>query len=145
MKRTYITSAIIGAAALGTAFAAAAGQSYRADYPAMVQLQQNAQAEYQNKMREWSVGLSVDLPGAPPLASAARSAPVTAGVSVQTTEQSCPTTNYQSMRHLQLAKETEHQRRMREWATGLGIALPGAISTPDMLASRTSIAHNCIR
>lgn len=144
MKRTYIISAIIGAAALGTAFTVAAGQSYRADYPAMVQLQQNAQAEYQNKMREWSVGLSVDLSGAPPLASASHSAPVTAGASVQT-EQSCRTADYQSMRHLRRDKETEHQRRMREWATGLGIDLPGAGTAPDMLVFGTSIAHNCIR
>lgn len=144
MKRIYIISVIIGAAAFGTAFTAAAEQSYRADYPTMVQLQQNAQAEYQNKMREWSVGLNVDLPGAPPLVSTSRGAPVAGNAPIQT-EQPCRTASYQSMRHLQLAKETDYQRRMREWATGLGVELPGAVPTPDMMVSNTSIARNCIR
>ncbi len=136
MKRTYIISAIIGAAAIGTAFTTAAGQSYRADYPAMAQLQQNAQTEYQNRMREWSTGLGVDLPGAPPLAGASHSGPV--HVSAQT-EQPYRAT-YQDMKQLQLAKETEYQRRMREWATGLGIELPGVGIVAQSSVPSTMIA-----
>lgn len=137
MRRTYIISAIIGAAALVPAVTVMAGQPYPTDYQSMVKLPQSAQAEHQNKMREWTMGLGVDLPGAPPLASASHSAP--ADVSAETVQPYRAT--HQDMKQLQLVKETEHQRRMREWAIGLGIALPSAgIAAQSYAVPNTMIA-----
>lgn len=137
MKRTYIISAIIGAAALVPAVTVMAGQPYPTDYQSTVKLQQSAQAEYQNKMREWTMGLGVDLPGAPPLASVSHRTP--ADVSAETVQPYRAT--HQDMKQLQLIKETEHQRRMREWATGLGIELPSAgIAAQSYAVPNTTIA-----
>lgn len=135
MKRTYIISAIIGTAALVPAFMVMAGQPDPTDHRSATKLQQSAQAEHQNRMREWSAGLGVDLPGAPALAGTARSVP--ADVAAEAAQPSRAT--YQDMQQLQLAKETAYQGRMREWATGLGIDLSGSA-----IAAQPSISNALI-
>lgn len=127
MKHTYIIGAIIGTAALVPAFMVAAGQSDPTDYRPATELQQSAQAEHQNRMREWSAGLGVDLPGAPALAGTARS-----GVAAEAAQPYRAT--YQDMK--QLAKETAYQGRMREWSAGLGIDLSGSA-----IAARPSVSN----
>lgn len=136
MKHIHIISAIIGAAALSPAITTMAGQPSPTDYQSMVQLRQSAQAEYQNKMREWSMGLGVDLPGTPQLTNALHNAP--AGIPAEAAEPYRAT--YQDMKQLQLAKATEYQSRMREWATGLGVELPGAGIVAQPSVPNTTIA-----
>lgn len=97
--RTLVSTLVL--ASVSASFTAHAGPSSvnndpqsRAFKMYLEQIQRSTQGEYQNRMREWSTGLSVDLP-------------------IEHLEQIHRT-----------AHQNEHQNKMQEWARGLGFELP---------------------
>lgn len=141
MKRICIIGIAIGMAAAGAGVAAAAGPSYGADHPAGARLQQSAQAEHQNRMREWSMGLGIGLPGASPI----RAAGVGTAADAARTGRFCRPAQRQAARHARLAAGTEYQKKLREWESGLGLVLPGVAGEPAIPASDRVLAQNCLR